>query len=54
MKTPEPMGCAACGINRRGHGRQYTKAAGWHAWQKPSQQQVKARMQDRRAGRTRS
>ncbi|MEV8248108.1 hypothetical protein AB0R01_30695 [Streptomyces rochei] len=51
MTIPTPMGCAACGIERRDHGRQHTKAAGWHTWQQPSQQQIKDRMLARRATR---
>jgi hypothetical protein len=51
MTTPTPMGCAECGIDQRGHGRQYTPAAGWHAWQQPTRDQIKTRMQARRAGR---
>lgn len=46
-----PMGCAACGIDHRGHGSQYTKTAGWHTWQQPTQQQIKDRMRARRAAR---
>ncbi|MEU4738136.1 hypothetical protein [Streptomyces fradiae] len=51
MTSSSPMGCALCGINRRGHGRQYTETAGWHAWQQPTQQQIKDRMYARRAAR---
>lgn len=47
MTLPDPMGCAECGIARRGHARQYTEAAGWHAWKEPSQEQIKARMRAR-------
>lgn len=52
MTTPNPMGCAACGIDRRSHGRQYTEAAGWHPWKPPTQKQIKERMAARRAERT--
>ncbi|GHC36729.1 MULTISPECIES: hypothetical protein [Streptomyces rochei group] len=51
MTTPTPMGCAACGIARRDHGRQHTESAGWHAWQQPTQQQMKDRILARRAPR---
>ncbi|MFJ6069091.1 hypothetical protein ACIQHU_39380 [Streptomyces tendae] len=53
MTTPNPTGCVHCGIERRIHGRQYTKAAGWHSWQQPTQQQIKDRMRARRDERTR-
>ncbi|MEU8756226.1 hypothetical protein AB0C88_37640 [Streptomyces chartreusis] len=43
MTVPNPMGCRLCGIDQRGHGIQAT-AAGSHAWQKPTQQQIKDRM----------
>lgn len=49
--TTNPMGCAECGIDQRGHGRQHTQAAGWHMWQQPTQQQIKQRMRARRAAR---
>lgn len=51
MSTPEimePSACAWCGIARRGHGRQYADAAGWHEWEQPSQEQILARMKARR------
>ncbi|MGP3737946.1 hypothetical protein ACTWJ9_33085 (plasmid) [Streptomyces sp. GDS52] len=48
MAAPNPMGCARCGIDRRGHGIQ-AAADGTHTWQKPSQQQIKDRMNARRA-----
>ncbi|MEV7140706.1 hypothetical protein [Streptomyces tauricus] len=54
MSTPEivtPSACTWCGIERRGHGRQYADAAGWHAWERPSQEQILARMQARRLAR---
>lgn len=46
-----PNACRECGIDKRGHGRQYTEAAGWHAWTPPIQEQIKARMLARRAAR---
>jgi hypothetical protein len=48
---PNPMGCAVCGIDRRGHSRQHTETGGWHTWKQPSQQQIKDRMRARRATR---
>ncbi|CAM5394550.1 hypothetical protein STENM36S_06383 [Streptomyces tendae] len=53
MTVPNPMGCAACGIDRRGHGRQHTEQAGWHAWTEPTQQQIKDRVLARRTERKR-
>jgi len=44
----EPSACTWCGIARRGHGRQYADAAGWHEWERPSQEQILARMKARR------
>lgn len=50
MSAPlvEPSACTWCGIAQRGHGRQYADAAGWHAWERPSQEQILARMKARR------
>ncbi|MFF7142263.1 hypothetical protein ACFZB5_13575 [Streptomyces nodosus] len=47
MKTPNPMGCRHCGIDRRGHAIQ-AGTGGSHTWQQPSQQQIKDRMHARR------
>jgi hypothetical protein len=44
----EPSACTWCGIAQRGHGRQYADAAGWHVWERPSQEQILARMKARR------
>jgi hypothetical protein len=49
--TANPMGCRWCGIGERQHGRQWTRDAGWHEWTQPTQEQIKARMQARRANR---
>jgi len=46
-----PNGCRWCGIDQRSHGRQWTDEAGWHTWEQPTQAQIKARMQARRASR---
>lgn len=47
--TVDPNACRWCGIARRGHGRQWTDQAGWHQWEQPTQDQIKARMLARRA-----
>ncbi|MES9522448.1 hypothetical protein [Streptomyces capoamus] len=44
---PNPMGCARCGIDKRGHGIQ-TGTGGSHTWEQPTQQQIKDRMHARR------
>lgn len=46
--TPDPMGCARCGIAQRGHAIQ-AAADGTHTWQQPTQEQIKERMRARRA-----
>lgn len=53
MSAPlvEPSACTWCGIARRGHGGQYADAVGYHAWERPTDAQVKARMQARRLAR---
>ena len=43
-----PNGCRHCGIDQRGHGRQWTPEAGSHAWTAPTDAQRKARMKDPR------
>ncbi|WP_200309560.1 hypothetical protein, partial [Streptomyces adelaidensis] len=48
----EPSACTWCGIAQRGHGRQYADAVGWHAWERPSQEQILARMKARRLAAT--
>jgi hypothetical protein len=48
MKTnPNPMGCALCGIDQRGHAIQAT-ADGSHTWTRPTEQQIKDRMLTRK------
>jgi len=47
-RLPNPMGCRWCGIDRRGHGIQVA-ASSSHAWERPTQQQIKDRMHARRA-----
>lgn len=46
-----PQGCRWCGIDQRGHGIQ-TGTTGSHTWEKPTQEQTKARMRARRDART--
>jgi hypothetical protein len=43
-----PNGCRLCGIEQRGHAIQ-AGAGGSHTWKQPTQQQIKDRMQARRA-----
>lgn len=50
-RVSEPFGCALCGVEKRSHGRRYIGGAGMHAWERPSDGQVKARMLARRAAR---
>jgi hypothetical protein len=50
-RVSEPYGCALCGTARRGHGRRSISGAGTHAWERPSDEQVKDRMLARRAAR---
>jgi hypothetical protein len=44
-----PGGCRWCGIEARGHGRQWLAEVGWHAWVAPTAEQLKERLQRRRA-----
>jgi hypothetical protein len=44
---PDPYGCEDCGIDRLGHGIQYTKTVGMHRWIKPSNEQILQRMRAR-------
>ncbi|MFI2078275.1 hypothetical protein [Streptomyces triculaminicus] len=46
---PEPYGCQHCGIPERVHARQWTPDSGWHAWARPTDKQIVARMLARRA-----
>lgn len=46
---PNPMGCRLCGIDQRYHGIQ-AAADGSHAWTRPTEEQIKARMRARREG----
>jgi hypothetical protein len=49
--TTTPSGCAHCGIEQRDHFRRWTVDAGWHGHTRPTQQQIKDRMNARRAAR---
>lgn len=50
MSAPvvEPSACTWCTIARRGHGRQFADAVGYHEWAAPTQEQILARMKARR------
>lgn len=50
-RVSEPYGCAHCGEAKRYHGRRYLTGVGMHGWERPSDEQVKARMVARRAAR---
>ncbi|MEU3945398.1 hypothetical protein [Streptomyces sp. NPDC029526] len=47
-RVSEPFGCAHCGAAKRVHGRRYIGGVGMHGWERPSDEQVKARMLARR------
>lgn len=51
-RVSEPYGCKHCGEAKRTHGRRYVLSAGVHAWERPTDEQVKARMLARRAARS--
>lgn len=50
-RVSEPFGCTHCGVAQRSHGRRYLGGVGMHAWERPSDEQVKDRMLARRAAR---
>ncbi|MFF7096350.1 hypothetical protein ACFY9A_28745 [Streptomyces rubradiris] len=50
-RVSEPFGCTHCGVVKRGHGRRYISGVGMHAWERPTDEQVKDRMLARRAAR---
>lgn len=53
MTLPAPNACRWCGIEKRAHGRRWTKAAaGWHFWTAPDDAQRLERMRARRAANT--
>ncbi|MGW5477655.1 hypothetical protein [Streptomyces sp. NPDC004008] len=45
----EPSACRWCGIPQREHAQRWAKPVGWHRWEQPTQEQIKARMLARRA-----
>lgn len=51
-RVSEPFGCTHCGVEKRSHGRRYIGGSGMHAWERPSDEQVKARMSARRVARS--
>lgn len=51
-RVSEPFGCKHCGVEKRSHGRRYIGGQGMHAWVRPSDEQVKARMLARRVARS--
>lgn len=51
-RVSEPFGCKHCGVEKRSHGRRYIGGQGMHAWERPSDEQVKARMLARRVARS--
>lgn len=48
-RVSEPFGCAHCGVAKRYHGRRYISSVEMHSWERPADEQVKARMLARRA-----
>lgn len=47
-----PSACRHCPVPEREHMQRWTKAAGWHPWTEPTDQQRLARMRNRRDART--
>jgi hypothetical protein len=50
-RPPTPYGCRWCGDPQRSHGRAWVGSAGMHAWERPTNTQILARMNARRAAR---
>jgi hypothetical protein len=46
-----PSGCKHCGLPQRPHAQRWKPPVGWHQWEHPTQEQIKARMLDRRTAR---
>jgi hypothetical protein len=46
--TNTPSGCRWCGVAHRDHMQRWTKTAGWHHWDPPTNAQILARMLARR------
>lgn len=49
--APTPFGCRWCGTEQGGHGRRWMPGKGIHAWEQPTEAQIKARMLARRNAR---
>jgi hypothetical protein len=49
--APTPFGCRWCGTEEGGHGRRWIPGKGLHAWEQPTERQIKARMLARRNAR---
>jgi hypothetical protein len=49
--APTPFGCRWCGTEQGGHGRRWIPGKGMHAWERPTEAQIKARMMARRNAR---
>lgn len=49
--APSPFGCRWCGVAAGNHGRRYVNSHGMHAWERPTNDQIKARMRARRTAR---
>ncbi|MEV6102654.1 hypothetical protein [Nocardia sp. NPDC051981] len=47
--APPPYGCRWCGDAQGAHGLSYVRSAGIHAWERPTNTQILARMHARRA-----
>ncbi len=47
-QPPTPFGCRWCGTDQHGHGHTWTPSVGMHAWERPTNAQILARMQARR------
>lgn len=51
--APEVNGCRWCGYPERWHAQQWVPSRKWHRWERPTDQQRKARMWGRRVARLR-
>ncbi|MFM9780430.1 hypothetical protein [Streptomyces scabiei] len=49
--TSAPSGCRWCGLAEREHFQRWHRAAKWHFWTPPTQEQIKQRMWSRRTAR---
>ena len=43
-----PDGCRWCGVARREHVQLWDETRGWHGWEQPTLEQLRARMKHRR------